>query len=112
MPPALPFRRARRPAQADLLDIAPTVLHLLGVPVPADMDGHVLTELLDPAAAPPAASAMPIATPGLVYQSSLASVGGSGGNDPGLLSGMPVASAYSDAEDAAIQQRLADLGYL
>jgi predicted AlkP superfamily phosphohydrolase/phosphomutase len=29
---------------ANLIDVAPTVLHLLGVPIPADVDGHVLTE--------------------------------------------------------------------
>jgi arylsulfatase A-like enzyme len=27
-------------------DIAPTVMHLLGLPVPSDMDGRVLTEIL------------------------------------------------------------------
>ncbi len=43
-----------------MLDIAPTVLHLLGVPVPADMDGRILTELLDPVAAPPPPGAIPI----------------------------------------------------
>ena len=30
----------------NLIDIAPTVLHLLGLPVPADMDGRVLEEIL------------------------------------------------------------------
>ena len=39
---ALPSCQGSSPCEADLLDIAPTVLHLLGVPVPADMDGHVL----------------------------------------------------------------------
>ena len=29
------------------LAVAPTILHLLGQPVPEDMDGHVLDELLD-----------------------------------------------------------------
>ena len=29
-------------------DIAPTVLHLMNLPVPQDMDGRVLEELLDP----------------------------------------------------------------
>lgn len=29
-------------------DIAPTVLHLMGLPVPTDMDGRVLTEILAP----------------------------------------------------------------
>ena len=38
---------------ATLLDIAPTVLTLLGVPVPGDMDGRPLTNILtDPPAAP------------------------------------------------------------
>jgi predicted AlkP superfamily phosphohydrolase/phosphomutase len=31
-----------------IIDVAPTVLYLMGVPVPADMDGRVLTEALDP----------------------------------------------------------------
>jgi predicted AlkP superfamily phosphohydrolase/phosphomutase len=30
----------------NLIDIAPTVLHLLGLPVPSDMDGRVLEEIL------------------------------------------------------------------
>jgi hypothetical protein len=33
---------------ASVRDIAPTILALLGLPVPRDMDGRVLTELLDP----------------------------------------------------------------
>ena len=76
--------------RANLLDIAPTVLHLLGVPVPADMDGRVLTEILDPA---------------------LASVAGVS-SSAALPHEEPVPVAYTEEEDAAIQQRLADLGYL
>lgn len=34
---------------ATILDVAPTVLHLLGVPIPSDMDGQVLTALFDEA---------------------------------------------------------------
>jgi predicted AlkP superfamily phosphohydrolase/phosphomutase len=34
---------------ASLADIAPTLLYLLDVPIPTDLDGHVLTEILDPA---------------------------------------------------------------
>jgi hypothetical protein len=30
--------------EASLLDLAPTILHYLGLPVPANMDGRVLTE--------------------------------------------------------------------
>ena len=33
---------------ARLIDLAPTILHVLGVPVPTDMDGRVLTEALAP----------------------------------------------------------------
>jgi predicted AlkP superfamily phosphohydrolase/phosphomutase len=32
---------------ARIVDVAPTILHLLGVSVPDDMDGHVLSEMLD-----------------------------------------------------------------
>jgi arylsulfatase A-like enzyme len=74
-----------------LLDIAPTILHLLGVPVPDDLDGRILTEILDPAFTPAPASAPVASSP---------------------LPGSPIPSAYTEEEDAAIQQRLADLGYL
>jgi predicted AlkP superfamily phosphohydrolase/phosphomutase len=87
------FRPGARLDGANLLDIAPTVLHLLGVPVPADMDGRILSEVLDPDAAPiPVAAAT--ATP----------TGPTNGHTPD--------SGYTEEDDAAIQQRLADLGYL
>jgi hypothetical protein len=35
---------------ADLYDVAPTLLHAMGLPVPADLPGRVLTEAFDPAA--------------------------------------------------------------
>ena len=87
------FRPGSAPAGATLLDIAPTVLHLLGVPVPADMDGRVLSEILDPSLSP----SVPAEAPP---------------SDPPPHEGEPVPVAYSEEEDAAIQQRLADLGYL
>ena len=40
------IRRGVRLQSASLLDVAPTVLHMLGLPVAADMDGHVLTDML------------------------------------------------------------------
>jgi predicted AlkP superfamily phosphohydrolase/phosphomutase len=36
-------------AGASILDIAPTLLYLLGLPVARDMEGRVLTEMLEPA---------------------------------------------------------------
>ena len=86
------FRPGAHPTGATLLDIAPTVLHLLGVPVPADMDGRVLGEIFNTGVVPPVASLdVPPVEPG------------ANGSPP---------SAYTEEEDAAIQQRLADLGYL
>ena len=32
---------------AEIVDVAPTILYLMGVPVPADMDGNVLTEAFE-----------------------------------------------------------------
>jgi arylsulfatase A-like enzyme len=38
---------------ARIIDVAPTILHLLGVPTPADMDGRALIEIFEGAAAAP-----------------------------------------------------------
>lgn len=43
-----PIRRGAA-VKASLRDIAPTVLAILGLPVPKDMEGRVLEEMLDPA---------------------------------------------------------------
>ncbi|HWE35221.1 MAG TPA: alkaline phosphatase family protein [Isosphaeraceae bacterium] len=88
-----PFRPGAVPEGATLMDIAPTVLRLLGVPVPEDMDGRVLTELLDP-------SRVPAATED---------------DEAGYVEAIEpdaVAVPYSDEDDTAIRRRLADLGYL
>jgi len=41
--------RRARVRDASVLDLAPTILALLGAPVPRDMDGFVLTDMLDAA---------------------------------------------------------------
>ena len=43
------IRPGATPARASVLDVAPTLLYLLGVPVARDMEGRVLTEILEPA---------------------------------------------------------------
>lgn len=75
------------------LDIAPTVLQLLGVPVPSDMDGRVLTELLGPTVP---RHHLPAHSPVLAERT------------PAVLAELE----YSAEDDAAIQRRLTDLGYL
>lgn len=42
-----PFRAGFAFGGAKIVDVAPTVLYLMGLPVPDDMDGRVLTEALD-----------------------------------------------------------------
>jgi len=41
-------RRAEQLTGAEIIDLAPTILYVLGVPVPDNMDGHVLTAMLEP----------------------------------------------------------------
>ncbi len=43
-----PFRQGATIEGASIIDIAPTVLHLLGSPVPSDMDGRVIQDLFQP----------------------------------------------------------------
>jgi predicted AlkP superfamily phosphohydrolase/phosphomutase len=43
-----PLRRGVRLAGASILDLGPTVLHLLGLAVPEDLEGRVLTDALEP----------------------------------------------------------------
>jgi arylsulfatase A-like enzyme len=40
------FAEGRRTGPLSILDVAPTVLHLLGLPVPNQMDGKVAEEFL------------------------------------------------------------------
>jgi predicted AlkP superfamily phosphohydrolase/phosphomutase len=100
------------PSGANLLDIAPTVLHLMGVPVPPDMDGRILHELLDPLAPPIRDERIPIPASGALLVSSMAGLPGSPNGLGGVLSAMPHSSRYNDEEEEAVQQRLADLGYM
>ncbi len=77
---------------ADLLDIAPTALRLLGIPTPADMDGRALTEILDPSRIPALAAL--------------------DGDDGSAQTDSHQDDGYTAEDEAIIQQRLADLGYL
>jgi predicted AlkP superfamily phosphohydrolase/phosphomutase len=83
-------RRGERIAGATMVDVAPTVLHAMGLPVPTNMDGRVLAEALEPAfvAANPIRHEAPLAENGVQGQ------------------------GYSDDEQAEISGRLAALGYM
>ena len=45
----MPFAAGQVIERASLLDIAPTVFHALGLPIPTSMDGRVITDLFTPA---------------------------------------------------------------
>lgn len=75
---------------ASLVDLAPTILYALGLPIPPDMDGRVLTEAF---------------TPDYVKQTAL-------NYDTGNAVRTDFGGTYSDDEEAEVIQRLADLGYV
>jgi arylsulfatase A-like enzyme len=74
-----------------LIDIAPTILHLLSVPVPEDMDGSVLVDAFRPE---------------FLDEHPLTAGAASG------TSGDDRASGYTDEESAKVEERLQALGYL
>ncbi len=85
-------KRGKTVTGAQIIDVAPTALYLLGVPIPDDMDGRVLTEVLDEAY---------LADHPIQRRRSTALDGGS-----------PSDGAYSDEDDEQVRRRLEDLGYL
>jgi predicted AlkP superfamily phosphohydrolase/phosphomutase len=81
------MRSTSKIASASIYDIAPTVLHLMGLPVPSDMDGRVLDELFE---------RPPLVQPGPSW-------------DEGETA---ASSGYAAAEQADVEERLRALGYL
>jgi arylsulfatase A-like enzyme len=78
-------------AKANLADVAPTLLYLVGLPVPDDMDGRVLE---------PAFEDSYLDQHQVTFQRMAADAGHAERRD------------YNAEEDAQVQQRLRDLGYL
>jgi predicted AlkP superfamily phosphohydrolase/phosphomutase len=77
---------------ANIVDIAPTILHAMGLPVPDDMDGRVIEEIFTPQYRQ---------THDIRFESA---------SDAEMREGE--APAYSQEEEEAMLQRLRDLGYL
>lgn len=90
---------------AELIDMPPTILYLLGEPVPAIMDGKVLVQAFSPdtlAAYPPVydvPQAEATGTPGM-----------NGAN--GHADGAGTEESYSEEEALLVEERLRGLGYL
>jgi predicted AlkP superfamily phosphohydrolase/phosphomutase len=79
-------------AGARIIDLAPTILHLLNVPIPDDMDGRVLQEIFRGEAQREPALRAAVPLPGSV--------------------GASVGSGYSTDEEQIITDRLRALGYV
>jgi predicted AlkP superfamily phosphohydrolase/phosphomutase len=82
------FRGAR------IIDVAPTILYLMGLPVPAEMDGRPLLEALDPVFV---GNHPPRYEDGLV---------------PPLTPAADAQPAFSSEEEELIAQRLRSMGYI
>jgi arylsulfatase A-like enzyme len=80
---------------AQLVDLAPTVLALMGEPVPPDMDGRVLTEAFRKAYL----TACPVRYAEKVEEGE-------------IEAGFADESAYSDEDEDQVLERLKELGYL
>lgn len=91
--------RRGQAVRADIVDVAPTVLHLLGVPAPADTDGRALAEIEVSGGRPATA---PAPTP------AGASTVGAGATGP---EGGP-SGVYDAADRRRVEDRLRRLGYL
>lgn len=86
-----PGIRSEKPQrEISIIDVAPTILHLVGLPIPDNMDGRVIEEVLDPAI---------VNWPVSITRS----------EQPDRHES---ASVYDDAEQGMIEERLRDLGYL
>jgi predicted AlkP superfamily phosphohydrolase/phosphomutase len=84
------FRRGDSIAEAGVVDVAPTVLHAMGMPIPSDMDGRVLEGAFDAdfLASHPVRSGPPLEGPATT------------------------AGEYSAEEEAGIRASLRGLGYI
>ncbi len=76
---------------AGIADMAPSILYSLGMAVPGNMDGRVLTEIYEDSLL---SERPPVSTGGTVDEEA------------------PAGSGYSEDEEEEIMKRLADLGYL
>ena len=76
-------------ASGDLVDVTPTIMALMGVPVPAGLDGKPLDLLQD-----------------------VEIEMGAGPSDAARASRVDEATGYTPEEEEAVRRRLEDLGYL
>jgi arylsulfatase A-like enzyme len=77
---------------AHIMDLAPTILHTMGLPVPDDMDGKVLSEIFEPDV---------VKKHPITYYA----------REQGEAARKEI-TPYSTTEEGMVGERLRDLGYL
>ena len=95
-----PVQDGKNITNARIIDIAPTVLYLMGATVPEDMDGRVITEAINP----DYLNSNPIS-----YSSPTLPVNGEGKGEE-----LPVSqqAVYNKDEEKQIEETLRSLGYI
>ena len=86
------IRAGHQIENAEIIDLTPTMLYTMGLPVPDDMDGRILTDIFDEmylSTHPIGRQGQPISSPGQVST-----------------------DVYTEAEADEVRRRLKDLGYL
>jgi predicted AlkP superfamily phosphohydrolase/phosphomutase len=91
------IRRGARLDTHSILDMAPTILYLLGYPIPAEMDGQVLTQAFQPEFLSAHEKVTVASVP-------------SNGKMPDVITPSPD-GVYSTSEEGEVLERLKDLGY-
>jgi hypothetical protein len=79
----------------NIADLAPTILYAMGLPIPEDMDGKVLTQIFDPAS----------------VQAQPAQFGSTVGRWPSEEEAQPILEKTQSGEEAIVE-RLRALGYV
>lgn len=93
-----------RLAGASILDLTPTILHTLGLAVPQDLDGRVLSEAFE--------ASSPMARPVAYSQANVYKDDASAPDRQSRRPGIPeTAPAVSDEEMAEVQEKLRGWGY-
>jgi hypothetical protein len=93
------IQRGRRLPEAEIIDVAPTILEIFGVPIPSHMEGRVVHGLLTQAARRAAAESE---KEGKQLSPDKDGSGTAGAED----------SPYSEDEARQVEERLKRLGYL
>jgi predicted AlkP superfamily phosphohydrolase/phosphomutase len=88
------IRQGIQVENARIIDLAPTILHLAGVPIPDYMDGRVLAEIFTPQFA----DARPVSSASVQFAAPAAALAGG--------------DSYTAEDDEKIAARLRDLGYI